>query len=303
MARSIWKGAIAFGLVNIPVGLTSAEERTEKVDLHMVDSENNARIRYEKVNAETGEPVPWERLVKGYEHEDGQFILLDEKELEAVQPKLTKTIQIEQFVDLADIEPLLFEKPYYLEPEKRGRKAYALLREALRETGKAGISRVVIRTREYLAAMFVRDDVILLELLRFPEEIRPASKLDLPASNDAEYQPSKKEMELAKRLIGDMTEEWNPAEHHDEYQQALMDYIEKKIAAGKTAAVKGGDRERQEAPAAGSNVVDLASYLEKSIMAGKSAAKGEEAPKGKSAKKAAKKSAKKTGKSSTKKSA
>ena len=297
-ARSIWKGAIAFGLVNIPVGLTSAEEKND-VGLNLVDSKNNARIRYEKVNAETGEPVPWDRIVKGYEHEDGHFILFDDKELEGVRPQLTKTIQIEQFVDLEDIEPLLFEKPYYLEPEKRGRKAYALLRETLRETGKAGIARVVIRTREYLTAMFVKDDVILLEALRFPQEIRPASKLDLPASDDSAYQPSKKELDLAKRLVADMTEEWNPAEHHDEYQAALVDYIEKKIASGKTAAVKGGSRDRDEAPATGGKVVDLAAYLEQSIRAGK-----KEKPSAPAGKKPPSKSvAKKTGKKAAKKSA
>lgn len=269
-ARSIWKGAIAFGLVNIPVGLTSAEDTSEAVALHMVDSKNNARIRYKKVNAETGEEVPWDRMVKGYEHDEGQFILFDDKELEAVQPKLTKTIEIEQFVDLADIEPMLFEKPYYLEPEKRGKKAYALLRETLRETGKAGIARLVVRTREYLAAMFVRGEAIVLEALRFPQEIRPASKLDLPASDDAQYQPSKKEMDLAKHLVANMTEEWKPEEHHDEYQAALMAYIEQKLAAGKTAAVKGGGRDRDQAAATGGNVVDLAAYLEQSIKGSQS---------------------------------
>ncbi len=268
MARSIWKGAIAFGLVNIPVGLTSAEEPEAEVGLHMVDKENNARIRYKKVNAETGEEVPSDRIVKGYEHEEGHFVLFDDKELEGVRPELTKTIEIKQFVDLADIEPLLYEKPYYLEPEKRGRKAYALLRETLRQTGKAGISRVVIRTREYLAAMFVRGDVIVLEVMRFPDEVRSPAKLDLPASDDAQFQPNPKELELAKRLVGDMSEEWNPAEHHDEYQAALMAYIEEKISKGATAVVKGGERD-SDAGVTASNTIDLAAYLEKSIMAGK----------------------------------
>jgi len=303
MARSIWKGAIAFGLVNIPVGLTSAEEPEADIGLHMVDKKNNARIRYKKVNAETGEEVPNDRIVKGYEHEEGHFVLFDDEELGSVRPELTKTIEIKQFVDLIDIEPLLYEKPYYLEPEKRGRKAYALLRETLRETGKAGIARVVIRTREYLAAMFVRDDVIVLELMRFPEEVRSADKLDLPASKDAQYQPTKKELDLAKRLVDDMSEKWDPTEHHDEYQAALMAYIDEKISKGATAVVKGGDRESESGVTA-SNTIDLAAYLEQSIMAGKGS-KGSKAPESKkpAGKTTAKKAAKKVAKKSPQKSA
>jgi len=155
MARSIWKGSIAFGLVNIPVSLTAAESKPD-IQLHLVDSKNNSRIRYERVNADTGEEVLRDRIVKGYEHEEGQFILLTEDDMEAVRPELTKTIEITGFVSLDEIDPILFDKPYYLEPEKRGFKAYSLLREALRGTGMAGISRVVIRTREYLSATIVR---------------------------------------------------------------------------------------------------------------------------------------------------
>ncbi len=263
MPRSIWKGAIAFGLVNIPVSLTSAEGRPD-IQLHMVDSKNHARIRYERVNADTGEEVPWDRMVRGYEHDDGQFILLTDEDLEAVQPKLTRTIEIEHFVSLEDIDPMLFDKPYYLEPDKRGRKAYALLREALRKTGKAGISRVVIRTREYLSAMFVRDDVLVLMLLRFPQEVRAQSKLDLPTSSSKEGQPAKREMDLAIRLIDEMTDKWNPEDYHDEYREALMDFIEKKIGSGDTVTdVKEGDDGEEEEGSG--KVLDLAEYLQRSI--------------------------------------
>jgi len=262
MARSIWKGSIAFGLVNIPVGLTSAEGRPD-IQLHMVDSKNHARIRYERVNADSGEEVPWDRMVRGYEHEEGQFVLLTDEDLESVVPKLTKTIEITEFVKLAEIDPLLYDKPYYLEPDKRGRKAYALLREALRKSGMAGISRVVIRTREYLSAMFVRDDVLILMLLRFPQEIKDAAKLDLPLSKDKEWQPVKRELELAQRLIDEMSVKWNPKDFHDEYREALMDFIERKIKSGGSVDdVKQADDE--EAPSKG-NVVDLAAYLERSV--------------------------------------
>lgn len=292
MARSIWKGSIAFGLVNIPVSLTGAEQRPD-VQLHMVDSKNHARIRYERVNADSGEEVPWDRMVKGYEYEEGQFILLSEEELAAVEPKLTKTIEISEFVSLADIDPLLFDKPYYLEPEKRGRKAYALLREAMRKSGKAGISRVVIRTREYLSAMFVRGDALVLMLLRFPQEIKASSKLELPSSKDKEWHPVKRELELAERLIGEMTTKWNPEDFHDEYRRALMDYIDKKISTGDTVDDVKTAGEDEEAPRG--KIVDLADYLERSVSRTKSKGKGPVAKKAaKKAAKHAKKASKKT---------
>ncbi|QJE95672.1 Ku protein [Luteolibacter luteus] len=294
MARSIWKGSIAFGLVNIPVSLTGAEQRPD-VQLHMVDSKNHARIRYERVNADSGEEVPWDRMVKGYEYEEGQFILLSEEELAAVEPKLTKMIEISEFVALEDIDPLLFDKPYYLEPEKRGRKAYALLREAMRKSGKAGISRVVIRTREYLSAMFVRYDVLVLMLLRFPQEIKASAKLELPSSKDKEWYPVKRELDLAERLIDEMTTKWDPEEFHDEYRKTLMDYIEKKISTGETVDdVKSSD-EQESSPKG--KIVDLADYLERSV--GQKKSKGKQP----AAKKAAKKAAKHAKKAASKKTA
>lgn len=278
MARSIWKGSIAFGLVNIPVSLTSAESRPD-IQLHMVDSRNHARIRYERVNADTGEEVPWDRIVRAYEHDDGRFILLSDEELEEIRPKLTKTIEITEFVSLEEIDPLLFDKPYYLEPEKRGRKAYALLREALRKSGRAGVSRVVIRTREYLAAMFVRDDALVLMLLRFPQELRATSKLDLPKAGEPEFQPAKRELDLALRLIDEMTEEWRPGDFHDEYRQELMDYIERRISKGEVVEdVKSGSKREEK----DTKVIDLEAYLEKSVRARKSA---KTKPKTKTAKK------------------
>lgn len=290
MARSIWKGSIAFGLVNIPVSLTSAESRPD-IQLHMVDSKNHARIRYERVNADTGEEVPWDRMVRGYEHDEGQFILLTDDELEAVQPKLTKSIDIEQFVKVEEIDPMLFDKPYYLEPDKRGRKAYALLRAALRDSGKAGISRVVIRTREYLSAMFVRDDALVLMLLRFPQEIRASSKLDLPSATSKEWQATKKEMDLANRLIDEMTEKWKPQEFHDEYRESLMEFIEKKVAGGEAVDdVKEGDSEDDNA----SNVLNLADYLERSVRNNGGKKTTKPSAKKSAAKKAVKKAPKKT---------
>lgn len=264
MARSIWKGSISFGLVNIPVSLTGAESRPD-IQLHMVDSKNHARIRYERVNADTGAEVPWDRLVKGYEHEDGKFVLLSADDMEAVRPELTKIIEITEFVALDEIDPILFDKPYYLEPEKRGFKAYSLLREALRSTGMAGISRIVIRTREYLSAMFVRADVLMVMLLRFPQEIRATSALELPASDEKKWTPVKKELDLAVRLIKEMSEKWTPENFHDEYRDDLMAFIEKKIKSGDSVNdVVRPDHEDESEPSDG-KVLDLASYLERSL--------------------------------------
>lgn len=298
MARAIWKGSIAFGLVNIPVGLSTAESRPD-IQLHMVDSKNHARIRYERVNADSGEEVPWDRMVRGYEHDDGKFILLSDEDLEAVQPKLTKTIEITDFVPLQEIDPLLFDKPYYLEPEKRGRKAYALLREALRKSGKAGISKVVIRTREYLSAMFVRDDVLVLMLLRFPQEIKSASKLDLPSGK--EFVPGKREMELADKLIDEMSGKWKPDDFHDEYREALMEFIENKISKGDTVddVKEGGDDEEDDTSG---KVLDLADYLERSVKSKGSVTKKTPAKKA-TAKKTTSKHAKKSASKKAKRSA
>lgn len=285
MARSIWKGEIAFGLVNIPVSLTSAEQRPD-IQLHMVDSSNHARIRYERVNADTGEEVPWDRMVKAYEHDNGKFILLTDEDLKVVQPKLTKTIEISGFVQLDEIDPILFDKPYYLEPDKRGKKAYVLLREALRKTGKAGISKVVIRTREYLSALFVRDEALLLMLLRFPQEIRSPKQLEVPPLEDSEFQPGKKEMSLAERLIEEMTEDWNPKQYHDDYREALMEYIEKKVSKGDAVddVIQSGD---DSSDSEEGKVLDLAAYLERSFKNPK--AKRSATASKKPAKKAAKK--------------
>lgn len=228
----------------------------------MVDSKSHARIRYERVNADTGEEVPWDRLVRGYEYEDGRFILLSDEELESVRPGLTKTIEISQFVSLDDIDPILFDKPYYLQPEKRGRKAYLLLHEALKKTGKAGISKVVIRTREYLSALFAREEILLLMLLRFPQEIIQPDSLTKEDPGEKSIQPAKKEMDLAVRLIEDMEQKWDPKAFHDEYRSALMDYIEKKVAGGEAVedVVTAGEDEEKSA-----NVVNLADYLQRSL--------------------------------------
>jgi DNA end-binding protein Ku len=273
MPRAIWKGNIAFGLVNIPISLYSGESRPD-IQLHMVDSRNHARVRYERVNAETGEEVPWDAMVKGYEYEEGRYVLLSQEELEGVIPKLTKTIQIDDFVNLSDIDPILFDKPYILEPGKRGHKAYALLRETLRQTGRAGIAKVVIRTREYLTALFVREEVLMLILLRFPQELNSADALDIPDSID--FKPNKRELDLAIQLVEHMSVDWDPTNYRDDYRANLMEYIESKVQSGDGGVkVRSRDGEDEED---GGNVVDLLDYLQRSVQ-GTGAGKSAKAPK------------------------
>src|SRR4029079_8781897 len=231
------KGHISVGLVNLPVVLSSAEPRAD-LSFRMIDSRNSARIRYERVNEETGEEVPWDKIVKGYEYEDGNYVLLSEDELQNASPELTKTIEIEQFVDLKDIDIRYFERPYMLVPDKKGEKGYVLLRDAIAESGKAGIAKVVIRGRQYLAALTPQGNALVLELLRFHQELIDLSEFDLPSGDLREYGVAKKEIELARKLIGGMTTKWNASKYHDEYRDALMKLVERKIKSGQTEAIE-----------------------------------------------------------------
>jgi DNA end-binding protein Ku len=237
MARPIWQGQIAFGLVNIPVGLHSVERHSD-ISFHLVDSRNSARIRYERVNEETGEEVPWDKIVKAYEYDRGNYVVLSDKELERASVQMTRTIEIERFVDLDAIDPLYFSKPYYLVPGKGGEKGYVLLREAMIDSGQAGIARVVIRTRQYLSAVVARGEALVLDLLRFDQELRKADDFDLPPRDLHHHHVSKKEVELAGRLIAGMAGEWNPKEYHDEYRDLLMKIIESKIETGETKEIE-----------------------------------------------------------------
>ena len=228
--RPIWKGQISFGLVNVPVSLYPAEERTE-IHFHMLDSRNLSRVRYQRVNAETGEEVPWDEIVKGYEFEEDRYVVVSSDELERLAPEATRKVEIEAFVDLADIDLLYFDKPYYLEPAKGGEKGYALLRDTLRDTGKAGIARVVIRTRQYIAAMMARERALVLNLLRYHQEIRQTTGLKLPRGAE-DLGASKQELKMAKMLVDSMTTRWDPVSYHDEYREVLREWIEHRIEAG-----------------------------------------------------------------------
>jgi DNA end-binding protein Ku len=276
MARPIWKGHITFGLVNIPVTLFSAEVRT---DLHfnMLDSRNNARVRYERVNEATGEEVPWDQIVKAFEYDDNNYVILEEEDFKRAAPESTQTVEIEDFVEQDAIEYVYFDKPYYLVPGKKGEKGYVLLRETLRRSKKVGIAKVVIRKREYLAALVPEGEMLVLELLRFHQELRPVNEFDVPGHDIEDYKISKRELEMAGQLVEAMTSTWEPAKYHDEYRDALMAWIEKKAAAGGAAPSAEASEETKE-PAG--EIVDFMELLKRSVeKSGKPKATRKPAPK------------------------
>ncbi|HKZ11779.1 MAG TPA: Ku protein [Rhodanobacteraceae bacterium] len=262
-ARPIWSGTISFGLLNIPVQLMSGERH---VDLHfrMLDSRNNARIRYERVNEETGEEVPWKEIVKAFEYDKGNYVVLEKEDFEKAAPESTESVDIEAFIDASAIGPEYFEKPYYLVPAKKAEKGYVLLRETLKRLKTAGLARVVIRTREYLSLVVPRDDALLLMLLRYPQEIVSEDEYAFPDKKMSAYRVTQKELDMAETLVKSMIGKWNPDEYHDDFRERLGKVIEARIKA--KGGVRAPSTEEVAMPKnASTNVVDFMSLLKKSI--------------------------------------
>ncbi|WP_434032065.1 Ku protein [[Pseudomonas] boreopolis] len=266
MARPIWSGTLSFGLLNVPVSLMSGERRT---DLHfrMLDSRDNSPIRFERVNAETGEEVPWKEIVKAFEYEKGSYVVLEEEDIRAAAPESHETVEVETFVDADAIDPRYYEKPYLLVPGKKAEKGYVLLRETLRKAGKVGIARVVIRTREYLSAVMPHGDALVLLLLRYPQELVDPEEYRLPGESLSKYRISDKEIAMASQLVESMSGDWKPDDYHDEFRERLQDILRKRIKQ------KGGTTRIEDEPVAredaATNVVDFMSLLQKSLDAKK----------------------------------
>jgi DNA end-binding protein Ku len=266
MARPIWNGTISFGLLQVPVQLMPGER---SVDLHfrMLDGRNKSPIRYERVNSETGEEVPWKDVVKAFEYSKGSYAVIDEKELRAAAPEATETVDIESFVDADAVDLRYFEKPYYLVPGKRAEKGYVLLRETLKKTGKVGIAKLVIRTRQYLAMLKPHEDALILILLRFPQELIDADEFNLPAGKAASHRVSERELDMAAQLVDSMSVPWRPEDYKDDFRQRLRKLVEQQVKK------QGGKRKAKPAPEAKpeptSNVVDFMSLLQKSVASGK----------------------------------
>ena len=262
MPRPIWKGQISFGLVNIPITLYSAESRT---DLHfkLIDSRNDAGIRYERVNEVTGEEVPWDQIVKGYEHADGEFVLLNDEDFKRAAPEASRSIDIVDFVPESAIPPEYFDKPYYIVPAKKADKAYALLRETMRKSERVAVANVVIRTRQYVAAILVRERALVLELLRYHQELRDAPNDELPSLDLDTLKLKPKEIEMAQQLVDAMAGDWDPSQYKDEYRSALMAYIDDKVAKGSTTEVAEGEEEPEESGKG--KTIDIMALLKKSM--------------------------------------
>jgi len=269
--RALWKGSINFGLVNIPVALYPAET-VNSLDFDLLDRRDFAPIKYQRINKHTGEEVPWEQIVKGYEYEKGEYVTLTDEELKSANVEATQSIDILDFVEAAEIGPMYFDKPYYLEPLKNGRRAYVLLRDVLDKSKKVAIARVVIRNREHLAAVMPQGAVLILNLLRFNHELRESSGLDIPETGKGRA-ISAGEIKMAERLIEAMSGPWDPGKYRDEYREDLERLIEKKIKSGRPTAVSSDVK----APArkAGGQVVDIMSLLRRSVD---QAQKKEDAP-------------------------
>jgi DNA end-binding protein Ku len=275
MARSMWKGAISFGLVHIPVEMYAAVS-DKGLDLTMLDRRDFSPVGFKRYNKGNGKEVPWDEIVKGYEYTDGEYVVLSEEDLRRANPEATQTIDILAFVSGEQVPLLYYDQPYYLAPGKGGDKVYALLRETLRQTGRVGIARVVIRVKQHLAALVCENNVIVMHTLRYADEIRDAGELKIPAPDAKNATISEKELKMAMALVEGMSEEWHPEEFHDTYREDVLSLVEKKIAANetKTITMPGKTEER----AASSNVIDLVSLLQASIgkKPGKAAATRDE---------------------------
>ena len=253
--RAIWKGSISFGLVNIPIALYPATRR-EELKFRLLRKQDLSPVNYKRVAEKDGNEVPWDQIVKGYEYEKGKYVILKDEDFQRVDLEATQTVDIQDFVHLDEIDPIFFYKPYYLEPQKGGDKAYVLLRDSLKDTNKVGIAKVVIKTRQFLAGVKPEDGVLILELMHFADELADPSSLHVPKKLEV----GKREMVMAKALIESMTSKWNPEKYHDDYREAVMKVIEEKV--------EHGGEEIEEKPRKApkpTKVIDLVSVLQQSL--------------------------------------
>jgi DNA end-binding protein Ku len=265
MPRAIWTGAISFGLVYIPVQLHSASH-TSSLDLDLLDKNDFAPVGYQRINKRTGKVVEWNDIVKGYQYEKGKYVALSDEDFRQANVKATQTIDIQQFVEQASIPPEYFETPYFLSPGKGGAKVYALLRDALKKSKRAAVATFVMRGRQHLAMLHPLDDALMLNTLRFEEEIRSASDLELPGKSSG---VSPKELAMAERLIDDMSGEWDPSAFKDTYSRDLLARVKEKVRSRKTHELTPTEKTRE--PRQSAQVIDLMEVLKKSLEQGKGA--------------------------------
>lgn len=272
MPRAVWKGAIAFGLVHIPVALYPASQETE-VDFDWLDKRSMDPVGYKRINKRTGKEIGKEQIVKGVKHDNGRYVVVSDDEVRAAYPKTTQTIEIESFVPAGDISFVYLERPYYLEPTNRAEKVYALLREAMSRAALVGIARIVMHNKEHLAALLPAGPALMLGTLRWADEIRPADQLHLPTAGSGQLKDA--ELRMAGELIRKMAGSWKPEQFADRFSDAIRKLVARKAAAGETKAVEP----LEEAPAETSNVIDLSELLRNSLATRKRAASSKSAAK------------------------
>ncbi len=260
--RALWKGAVSFGLVYIPVHLHSAA-RDSRLDLDLIDSRDFSPVGYQRYNKRTGKVVDWNDIVKGYEYRKGQYVALSDEDLRRANVAASQTIDIVSFAEQADIPPEYFEMPYYLEPAEGGEKTYALLRAAMADDSKVAIGSFVIRGRQHFCAIVVRERALMLNTLRFAEELLPARGLELPPADARSARVSKQEVAMARRLIEEMTAAWNPGRFRDTYRRDLMRRINEKIRKRQTHVLTPAEEAAEERPSA--EVIDLMAVLKRSL--------------------------------------
>ncbi|MCL5735600.1 MAG: Ku protein [Actinobacteria bacterium] len=259
MARALWKGAISFGLVTIPVSLYPAKNARENISFHMLHRKDLSRVHNRWVD-EADHEVPYEDIVKGYEYEKGQYAVIAEADLKAANVQATQQIEILHFVDAKDVDIAYFDTPYYTEPAKIGRRAYALLRETLIRTNRIGLAKIVIRERQHLCAVLADGPVILAYTLRWPYQLRTPTELDLPSEDIEELGISTQELQMAEQLVNAMAAAWDPSHYRDTYREDILKLIATKVEGGK---VKAPAARRPEAK--GAEVIDIMDLLKKSV--------------------------------------
>ncbi len=264
MPRAIWKGAISFGLVHVPVALYPASQ-DEGVDFDWLDKRSMDPVGYKRVNKISGKEIQKENIVKGIKQDNGEYIVLSEEEIKTAFPKTTQTIEIEAFVKASEINFMYLEKPYFLEPDGKADKVYTLLREAMKEADVIGIARVVLHTKEHLAALIPLEACLILNTIRWSNEIRSTQDIKLPADGKKDLKTT--ELKMANQLITDMTTEWKPDEYKDSFSSSIQTLVNKKIKAGLSTVVTS--LEETTETSGDSNIIDLTELLTKSLQKNK----------------------------------
>ncbi|MEI2414821.1 Ku protein [Orrella sp. JC864] len=263
MPRVIWKGAINFGLVHVPVVVHPAT-RSSRLDFDWIDRRDNAPVGYQRINKRTGKPIDSENIVKGYQYEKGEYVFLSDEDFRQANTAATQSVDILSFVDAAEVPIYYYDTPYYLLPDRRGGKGYALLHQVLRKSGRVGIASVVLHTRQHLAALMALDEGLLLITMRYAHEMLPIEQAE-DGQGAKRDKPTARELEMAMRLVEDMSEPWDPEQYHDTYRDDLLAMIDKKIRSGKTHELT--EAQEDGAPRRSAKVIDLVAVLQKSLKA------------------------------------